>query len=409
MQYLDFPASDMDEEVAQLRPREARIRGFLDRLLYTPESVNDWIEGRGTNYINERYEGQLGWVPAPGRYAHGVDGSVTTYGYDRSGARRMIQHRGEPCRINTYGNSFTHCDQVNDGETWQEALAAHLGEPVRNWGVSGQSVYQMYVRMKRQEQSHPGRLLIVNIYSDDHHRNLYAWSSLRLMTRHPDVIREGIHRPTMPFVEVDLADGTITERENPCPTGESLMRLSDPDWVYDSFKDHFPVRVVVARAALGRRSPETNHADIEQIARDFGLTLPADSRDPAASLEALYVEAALFASMMIVDLMEELAGADGKHILYVLSHTEKHLGSALSDGSRTDRPFVDFLDERGLPYVDLMGVHREEFSRLDLSVPDYLRRYYNAHYNPLGNHFTAFAIKDLVVGLLEPKPPAYAS
>ena len=132
---------------------------------------------------------------------------------------------------------------------------------MRNWGVSGQSVYQMYVRMKRQEQSHPGRLLIVNIYSDDHHRNLYAWSSLRLMTRHPDVIREGIHRPTMPFVEVDLADGTITERENPCPTGESLMRLSDPDWVYDSFNDHFPVRVVVARAALGRRSPETNHAD----------------------------------------------------------------------------------------------------------------------------------------------------
>ena len=22
-----------------------------------------------------------------------------------------------PCRVNTYGDSFTHCDQVSDGET----------------------------------------------------------------------------------------------------------------------------------------------------------------------------------------------------------------------------------------------------------------------------------------------------
>ena len=54
-----------------------------------------------------------------------------------------------PCRMNTYGDSFTQCHQVSDGETWQEYLAAHLGEPVRNFGVGGYGVYQAYRRMLR--------------------------------------------------------------------------------------------------------------------------------------------------------------------------------------------------------------------------------------------------------------------
>jgi hypothetical protein len=45
-------------------------------------------------------------------------------------------------RINTYGDSFTQCAQVSDGETWQEILAAHLGEPIGNFGVSGYGVHR---------------------------------------------------------------------------------------------------------------------------------------------------------------------------------------------------------------------------------------------------------------------------
>ena len=41
------------------------------------------------------------------------------------------------CRINTYGNSFTQCHQVSNGEAWQEDLAAHMGEPIRNFGMGG--------------------------------------------------------------------------------------------------------------------------------------------------------------------------------------------------------------------------------------------------------------------------------
>ncbi|MDE0290543.1 MAG: hypothetical protein OXM88_18495 [bacterium] len=120
-------------------PAEPLVRRYFEQLAFTPDSVSGWIEGRGTdNYIDERHDPAVGWTPVEGTYRHGTDGSLTRYSYDPSGARRMVHHREQPCRINTYGDSFTHCDQVNDGETWQEVLAAHIGEPIRNYGVSGQ-------------------------------------------------------------------------------------------------------------------------------------------------------------------------------------------------------------------------------------------------------------------------------
>ena len=63
----------------------------------------------------------------------------------------MINYSDEECRIASYGDSFTQCHQVSDGETWQETLAAHIGEPIRNFGVGGYGVYQAYLRLRRTE------------------------------------------------------------------------------------------------------------------------------------------------------------------------------------------------------------------------------------------------------------------
>ena len=112
---------------------QRQVRAYLKSILYPREQLEDWISGRAT--LGESYDGQLGWLFSDRRVKHGVDGSISTYRY--AGARRTIMYGDNPCRINTYGNSFTHCDQVSDGETWQEVLAAHLCEPLRNFGIGG--------------------------------------------------------------------------------------------------------------------------------------------------------------------------------------------------------------------------------------------------------------------------------
>ena len=47
----------------------------------------------------------------------GIAGSLTISTAQKNGARTRFLYEGGPCRINTYGNSFTQCHQVSDGET----------------------------------------------------------------------------------------------------------------------------------------------------------------------------------------------------------------------------------------------------------------------------------------------------
>ena len=115
-----------------------------------------------------RFDPELGYVPGNYLPADGMDNSSTISTVQSNGARTQFLYAGRPCRINTYGNSFTHGDQVNDGETWQEYLAGHLGEPIRNFGVGGYGVYQAYRRMIREERKDHGAGNLI----------LYIWGTI---------------------------------------------------------------------------------------------------------------------------------------------------------------------------------------------------------------------------------------
>jgi hypothetical protein len=69
--------------------------------------------------------------------------------------------------------------------------------------------------------------------------------------------------------------------------------------------------------------------------------------------------------------------------------------------------FIDYLKKKNLPFVDLALVHLKEYASFKGSLRDYLDRYSIGHYNPSGNFFTAHALKDRIVEMLEPKPIPY--
>ncbi len=58
-------------------------------------------------------------------------------------------------------------------------------------------------------------------------------------------------------------------------------------------------------------------------------------------------------------------------------------------------------------YVDLLEAHTADLARSNMDLEDYLLRYFIGHYNPPGNGFAAFATKDRLVEMLEPKPNPY--
>jgi len=98
-----------------------------------------------------RFDPELGYTLGKYLPRDGIDGSLTISTSQADGTRTSRLYTDKPRRINAYGNSFTQCHQVSDGETWEEYLAAHLGEPIRNFGMGGYGVYQSYRRMIREE------------------------------------------------------------------------------------------------------------------------------------------------------------------------------------------------------------------------------------------------------------------
>lgn len=74
---------------------------------------------------------------------------------------------------------------------------------------------------------------------------------------------------------------------------------------------------------------------------------------------------------------------------------------------RFDQSLIDFLKHHQLPYIDMMTAHAEDYEKFPLEISPYLSRYFVGHYNPLGNFFSAFAIKHAIVKMTSPKSPAY--
>jgi hypothetical protein len=260
--------------------------------------------------------------------------------------------------------------------------------------------------MKREEMRRPARYIVLNIYSDDHRRNLFGWASIGMPD--PSHQRKLQRRPTAPFVKANPATGEFLECENPCSRPESLYNLTDLNWAYENFKDDFILKIVLAREMAKQGSPEKSYAEIMKLSQEHGIGTQIDNVEALnKTLDALVMRAALFASMRIVEKVEEYARTHGKKVLYVLSYVQTDTAKALKEGRRFDQEFIDFLQRKRLPYVDLLEAHKADFAQFNIGIEEYIKRHYMGHYKPLGNLFTAFSLKSQLVGMLEPKPTSY--
>jgi hypothetical protein len=373
---------------------------YLADALYTKKEVDDWLAGKAFPFA--KYSSEFGWLLRNARFRDGMDDSISVYTYGPLDERITLNYRDQPCRINTYGNSFTQCHQVSDGETWQEGLAAHFQEPVRNFGIGGWSVYQAYLRMRREEARMPAEYLILNIYEDDHFRNLDAWRNLRAK-KHVQFIE-----PPLPHVRVNVKERTFEERPNPTPTPESLYHLCDLDWVMQTFGNDFTLQILLAHANAKTKNPERSYADVLSLATTHGIVTRVDTAETLSqAADALHHQAAYFATERIVEKVEAFAAEKKKKVLYVLSYSPQFIARTVTEGIRPDQGFVDFLKAKNLPVVDLLTAHAEEFTHYKGTVTEYLKKYFVGHYNPRGNQFTALAIKDRLVAMMTPKPAPY--
>ncbi|HEY2158868.1 MAG TPA: hypothetical protein VGH33_24775, partial [Isosphaeraceae bacterium] len=94
-------------------------------------------------------------------------------------------------------------------------------------------------------------------------------------------------------------------------------------------------------------------------------------------------------------------------LMVVLFDPYRALGEMRRGEPRYDRDIVDYLTREDFRFFDMNDVHLRDFRRSGLPYDAYQKQYFIGHYNPRGNHFFAYAIKDKVVEWLDPKPITY--
>jgi len=382
---------------------ERRARDYLRSIIPSRQRIQDFITGEYGPRDKRpgevfQYDSELGWVHHEAEGSTGVDGSRVFYDYESDGARKVVNFPDKSSRIRTYGNSFTHCSQANNNETWEEYLAAHLQEPVRNYGVGGHSVYQAYRRMLKVEKQISGGYIILNIWDDDHYRNLDAWRSIRFGYGS----RCGF---TLPHLRVDVAKGICKQMENISKTRKDLFRLCDEDYLWQSFTDD-PILKMVMAARQG--SQRMSNALINPVAVTFGIPEEtiADT-DTAEKIRKIHTEAALFATQNVVTWAEAFARETGKKLMIMLSFGRGNIAGHLAGEPRFDQSFVNWLKDKPYPVIDMRDAFAADYKRYGIDIDQYLEPFYNGHHTPRGNFFTAWAIKDRVIQWLEPKPLPY--
>jgi hypothetical protein len=373
--------------------RQAAVpKTVIDRFLQGPS----WAQ----------YDPELGYILGNYLPQDGIDNSATISTVQANGARTSFMYAGRPCRINTYGDSFTQCHQVSDGETWQEYLAGHLGEPIQNFGMGGYGVYQAYRRLVREERTdHGAQYVIFYIWGDDHIRSL-------LRCRHAIIFRwwnhqggRAFHNNFWPNIELDLQTGQFVERENLLPTREALYQMTDPQRMVKLLKDDLALQLMAFKLGLIR---EVDRQPITELAArlEYSLDWSREADLPAQAGELLD-RYSLRATQFVLEKAREFARQNDKQLLVVLFDPYRVMAEMQQGGKRFDQPVVDYLIREKFEYFDMNEVQLRDFQKSKLPYQDYLKQYFIGHYNPRGNHFFAYAIKDEMVRWLDPKPITY--
>ena len=353
-----------------------------------------------------QFDSELGYILNNNLSRDGIAGSQTIQTVDSHGARCVGPYANLPCRINTYGDSFTQCAQVSDYETWQSYLAGHLGEPLRNWGVGGFGVCQAYRRLLRTERSSDGaEYVLLYLWGDDHHRSL-------LRCRHALTQRwwdskggRAFHGNFWCHLEMDLDSGSLVEVENLLPTPESLYQMCDPDFMVEALRSDLMLQL---SAYCQGMIDEIDLKAVRRLADILGLPV-SRSKVPArftAALGRLRDAYAFAASAHILDQASDFYQQQGKKLLVVLFDPQVTRQLATYE-PRYDQPVVAHLQRRGYRYFDMNLAQVADFKCFNLPFEAYLKRYLIGHYNPAGNHLFAYALAPVLVDWLEPKPLTY--
>ena len=123
--------------------------------------------------------------------------------------------------LSAFGDSFTHCNEVSDNETWEEYLSLLAGKNVYNFGVGGYGPDQAYLNFIQTYPRIRTPIVTFGLVDDD-------------INRLVNVYRPFLdHRQVLPFTKprFELRDGRLVLFSNPISSREQLSLLCGKEFI----------------------------------------------------------------------------------------------------------------------------------------------------------------------------------
>lgn len=274
--------------------------------------------------------------------------------------------------------------------------------------MGGFGVYQAYRRLIRREgEDKDSKYVILYMWGDDYVRSVFRCRYVTYYTTWNDYGGYMFHGNFWSNIEMDLDSGALAEKNSRISSKEEVYNMSDPDFMYENLKDDLMVQLHLM--ADNMVNSDVDVKGLKRLAETLdvpGVDFTSEERmqRTANDLKNKY---SFEATKYVLDKSKEFCRKHNKNLLVIHFDPYGVLRPMIHGEARYDQEIVDYIEENDFKFFDMNHVHVEDFKKFKIPLDEYLQRYFIGHYNPSGNHFFAYALKDTLVDWLDPKPITY--
>lgn len=288
-------------------------------------------------------------------------------------------------RIATFGDSFTHCDDVGNDETWQFFMESERPDfEVLNFGVGAYGLDQAYVRYKNKGRRYDTDFVLIGFMPE----NIYRMVNTFRAFYQADT---GLPLSKPRFV---LEDDGIVLMPNPLPTLAHYQEL------LDNPEDKFPE--MGAHDYFYHQRYVSGPFDWSPAVRMIKMMIErfrVRFSDKEPILKGVFNERseAFAVTTKVFDLFYRACQEHAIPVIVVFPH-RGNMDQAHRYNIREYAPLLDYFESKGYRYIDLMDAFAVELRRGNIAD-----LFAGLHYSARGNRLAASYIFKYLDGCAMPQ------
>ncbi len=351
----------------------------VDRLSSDQVATIESFIDKSANYFE--FDNATGWtIQSNGRYKELYQANSAGIRADREYGYDIPEG---VVRICTFGDSFTHCDDVGNDSTWQVFMESSMPNlEVLNFGVGAYGLDQAYVRYRNKGRRYKTDFVFIGFMPENIFRMVNTFRAFYQADT-------GLPLSKPRFV---LHEDGIVLLPNPLPSlADYRALLEDPKAQTSKMGVHDYFYLQRYTSGILDLSPGMRlfKMIMERVAMYFSGNEPIKKGVYNESSEAFEV------TLKVFDLFYRSCQEHATPVILVFPYMG-NMQQALRNGPKEYAPLLEYFDTKGYRYIDLMDAFEPELRQGNLD-----ELFAGLHYSARANRIVAAHVLNYIEGCMQ--------